>query len=308
MNLRMHGYRDEEDSDRIREFLREVMMLNDRHELSWHVARWDYWRWHGVLNCGGEPLEDTVFVWESETGDVAAVVNTEGKGHVFFQVHPDHRSQELEEEMLDVAEEYLARAGPSGKRRVLIWADSEDHIRQDVLSRRGYSRTGKGEQHRRYALDDPVPEVPPPPGYTVRALGDVEELPARSWASWRSFHPDEPDDKYLGWEWYRNVQRCPLYRQDLDIVAVSSEGEIASFTTVWYDNVTRTAYFEPMGTMPEHQRRGLGSAVLNEGLHRVKRNGCTLAFVGAEKKGPRALYASAGFSEFDVSESWLREF
>lgn len=308
MNLRMHGYRGEEDGDRIREFLRDVMMLNDRHEHSWHVARWDYWRWHGILNCSGELLEDTVFIWETEAGEIAAVVNTEGKGHVFFQVHPDHRSPELEEEMLAVAEEYLTGEGPKGTGRVLVWADSEDRMRRDVLTRCGYKWTGRSEQQRRYPLDDPIPEILPPPGYTVRALGDVEELPARSWASWRAFHPDEPDDKYVGWEWYRNVQRCPLYRQDLDIVAESSEGEIVSFTTVWYDNVTRTAYFEPVGTMPEHQRRGLARAVINDGLHRIKRNGCTLAFVGAENDGPRALYAAAGFSEFDLSEAWLKEF
>ena len=47
-------------------------------------------------------------------------------------------------------------------------------------------------------------------GVTVRTLYrliDESELPARSWLSWKAFHPDEPDEKYQGWAWYRNVQR-----------------------------------------------------------------------------------------------------
>ena len=45
MKLTMRSYRDEEDYWRIREFLRQVMVLNGRREFSWHVARLDYWWW-----------------------------------------------------------------------------------------------------------------------------------------------------------------------------------------------------------------------------------------------------------------------
>ena len=108
-----------------------------------------------------------------------------------------------------------------------------------------------------------------------------DELPARSWLSWKVFHPDEPDEKYQGWEWYKNVQRVPLYRRDLDIVAVAEDGELAAFCTVWFDDVTRTAVFEPIGTHPNHQKRGLGKAVMSEGLRRAQRLGATLATVSS---------------------------
>jgi len=49
MQLTMRVYQTEEDYCRIRAFLREVFLLNDRRELSWHVARLDYWRWHGIF-------------------------------------------------------------------------------------------------------------------------------------------------------------------------------------------------------------------------------------------------------------------
>jgi GNAT superfamily N-acetyltransferase len=142
----------------------------------------------------------------------------------------------------------------------------------------------------------------------IRALGDVEELPARSFVSWRAFHPDEPDDKYEGWEWYRNVQRAPLYRRDLDLVAVAPGGDFASFCTIWFDDVTRTGVFEPVGTAPAHRRRGLGKALLYEGLRRLKRIGATMAYVGSYSAEAHALYASAGFTQYDLCEEWEKAF
>jgi GNAT superfamily N-acetyltransferase len=152
-----------------------------------------------------------------------------------------------------------------------------------------------------------VPDIALPPGYTVRALGGPEELPARSWLSWRAFHPDEPDGKYEGWTWYRNVQRAPLYRQQLDLVAVAPDGELAAFTTAWFDDVTRHGCFEPVGVEPGHQRRGLGKAVMAEGLRRLAALGATEAHVSSYGEPAHTLYHSMGFVEYDLSVAWVKE-
>ena len=49
MKLALRVFQTEEDHWRIRAFLREVFLVNGRRELSWHVARLDYWRWHGII-------------------------------------------------------------------------------------------------------------------------------------------------------------------------------------------------------------------------------------------------------------------
>ncbi len=66
MRFSLRNYQTEHDFWRIRNFLREVFMLNMRRMLSWPVARWDYWRWHGILNLGDGKLEEHVFFWETE--------------------------------------------------------------------------------------------------------------------------------------------------------------------------------------------------------------------------------------------------
>ena len=311
MNPTMRLCQNEDDYWRIREFLREVFLLNDRREHSWQAYRFDYWRWHGIENLGQGPLEETVFIWEMEGGQIAAVLNPEGRGEVYLQVHPRLRTPELENEILSVAETHLAVPGPDGRRRLRVWAPEQDKLRQQILSQRGYAKSsGPAYQRRRPVAGEGVqslPSAPLPAGYTVRALGDVEEHPARSWVSWRAFHPHEPADRYEGWDWYGNIQRAPLYRRDLDIVAVAPSGEIASFCTVWFDDVTRTGAFEPVGTAPAHQRRGLGKAVMCEGLRRLARMGATMAYVGSYGPAAHALYASVGFLDYDLDEPWAKE-
>jgi predicted acetyltransferase len=97
-----------------------------------------------------------------------------------------------------------------------------------------------------------------------------------------------------------------LYRRDLDLVSVAPNGDIASFCGVWYDDVTRSAYIEPVGTYTPYQRRGLATAVMNEGLRRVRRLGATVAFVGGYSAEANALYSSVMGQEYDLSERWVK--
>ncbi|MBN1212331.1 MAG: GNAT family N-acetyltransferase, partial [candidate division Zixibacteria bacterium] len=162
--------------------------------------------------------------------------------------------------------------------------------------------------YQRYrSMSLPIPDETMADDYRVRALSGPEEYPARSYLSWRVFHPGESDEKYQGWEWYHNIQRAPLYRRELEIVAEAPDGELAAFCTVWFDEVTLTGAFEPVGTDPNHQRRGLATAVMNEGLRRLKKLGAELAFVGSWNEATHKLYSSVGFTEYDLSEAWEKE-
>ena len=146
----------------------------------------------------------------------------------------------------------------------------------------------------------------------IRALGDIAadpiELGRRSWVSWRAFHPDAPDDQYArdGGAWYRNIQRAPLYRRDLDLVVVAPDGAHAAFTTVWFDDVTRSGAFGPVGVAPEHHRRGLATAAMNAALQRLQRLGATQATVSGDSVAANGLYASVGFTDHDLLERWVK--
>ncbi|MEN6370104.1 MAG: GNAT family N-acetyltransferase [Thermotogota bacterium] len=310
--LTMRQYRDEADYWAIRGFLRDVYLRNDRTEHSWQVARLDWWRWHGIANLGDGKLETDVFLWEAQDGELAAVLNSEGAGHAFLQVDPRYRSVALEDEMVSLAEEHLVGVGKtSGRPYLCVSAQDRDVPRVELLEGRGYVRRGDWQEvQRKRDLSLPIPTPPLAEGYRIRAmLADDEDRARRSWASWRAFHPDEPDDKYEGWEWLKNTERAPLYRRDLDLVAEAPSGEIASFATVWYDDVTRATYYEPVGTMLEHQRRGLAKAVIAEGMRRAREMGALVATVGGggESNPPAELLYAGLFGKSGVSATaWVK--
>jgi mycothiol synthase len=302
----MRSYQNEVDYSRIRDFLRDVFMCNDRRMLSWPVARLDYWRWHGIMNLGDGTLEKDVYLWETEQGQIASVLNREGADQAFLQIHPAFKTAELEDQMITLAEEEMRAPSRAGGLRLWVWSDSGDTQRHNLLERRGFTHIAEADEHQwRRSLELPIPDNPVREGYTIRSLGDVSELPSRSWASWRAFHPEEADEKYdTDWSWYQNIQSAPLYRPDLDQVAIAPSGVVAAFTTIWYDDVTRCGYFEPVGCMPEHQRCGLARSLLCEGMRRLKRMGATQAMTSGGEPPANALYQSVLGPVYDVYQPW----
>jgi ribosomal protein S18 acetylase RimI-like enzyme len=232
------------------------------------------------------------------------------RGEAHLCVDPTRRSRALEEEMLELAEAQLTEVRDDGSRRLFVWAPEGDTLREGLLVERGYARDDWPEHQWQRDLSAPIPDAPLAPGYTLRALGDGLELLERCYASGLGFHQgdirvavENRDDP----TWYRNIQTAPLYRRDLDLVAVAPDGAIAAFCTIWFDDVTRSAYFEPVATVPAHQRRGLGRALLTEGLRRLQRMGALVAGVGGYSPAANALYRSVMGDDHDLYVPWVRE-
>jgi GNAT superfamily N-acetyltransferase len=308
--LELCRYQTEEDYWRLRAFVREAFAQPGQLQRCWPLYRFDYWRWHAVPNVERYPLADVLFIWEAPDGQVAAAMNPEGKGEVFLHVSAAWHTPELEEEMLAVAEERLALPTSDGRRKLRVWAHQCDAARRSILERRGYVRSDGPEYQRWRSLAGPIPEAPPPAGYTVRALGDGLELLERCYASGLAFHAGDITCALENREdtgWYRSIQNAPLYRRDLDLVAIAPDGAVAGFATVWFDDVARVGAFEPVGTPPAYRRRGLGTALMCEGLRRLKRLGANLALVGSYAAEAGALYESVGFTAYDLLMPWAKD-
>jgi len=299
MILTLRPLTDPNDYFRVRNFLRAVFLLNDRLEHSWHVPRLDYWRWHFIATCQfTAPFEQVTVAWETKNGELAAVLHPLSQDEIRLHIHPHFRSAALENEIFAFVEAHHPVAC------VPVFAD--DTLRREVLAARGFSQLTGWNHHYWRDLTGPLPASVLPNGYTIRSMGDESEHPARSWCSWRAFHSDEPTSNYDGdSSWYKNIQSAPLYRRDLDIVAVAPAGEIAAFCTIYYDDDTRSAVCVLVGTAAEHWRRGLGKAVMREGMQRLERIGCTRVFATAYDPPADALYG-AMMQARQVAETWLK--
>lgn len=66
---------------------------------------------------------------------------------------------------------------------------------------------------------------------------------------------------------------------------------------IWFDPLNGVGLFEPVGTHPDFQGKGLGKAVMAEGMRRMKAAGMRRAVVGFDPSNAAALalYTSMGF-------------
>ena len=98
----------------------------------------------------------------------------------------------------------------------------------------------------------------------------------------------------------------PALSPRLDIVAAAANGEIAAFCTISYDDATRSAVTVMVGTAAEHWRRGLGKAVMLEGMRRLAEMGCTHVFSTTTEEPAGTLYRWV-HQAMKVTDTWIKE-
>jgi mycothiol synthase len=134
-------------------------------------------------------------------------------------------------------------------------------------------------------------------GFSLRCCKGELEVAARAKAQYGAFTSSAPFERYL--ERFTNFMRSPVYDHEQDIVAVDAEGQVGAFCIVWPDMVNKVGLFEPVGTHPDFQRKGLGRAVILEGLHRLQALGMKSAIVSTFEDNLAGIkfYEAVGFHQ-----------
>ena len=133
-----------------------------------------------------------------------------------------------------------------------------------------------------------LPEPALPAGYRIRPLAGPHEVPARVEVHRAAFPPSR-----LNVEKYERLLTLPHYRFEDDLVVEAPDGSLAAFAMAWWDEDARVGEFEPVGTHPDHQRRGLARALLSWGLDRYAERDARVVQVysDASNAASEALYA-----------------
>ena len=200
-----------------------------------------------------------------------------------MQVRPSHR--DLLDEILDWARPAETSVLPGNADAIArLRAHGLEHVETAPWMRCNVRR-----------LDD-LPEPSLPPGYRVRTIADGADLASRAACHRAAFHPSRFTDQV-----YDAVRSSWPYRPDLDCVVEAPGGSVAAYTIAWLDEANRLGELEPVGTHPDHQRRGLGRAVIYDALRRLRDTGADTALVACRGDDaypvPRLVYESVGFRE-----------
>jgi mycothiol synthase len=247
-------------------------------------------------------------LWISEPAEVI-------DGWLSFHIHPDARGGDLEAAAIAWGEmrmrEVSAVRGSPVKLRSSARADECDRI--SLLTSCGFKADRYFFRMAR-SLSEPIPEPQFPEGFWLREFPGEQD--SEAWVEMfnQSFidhwnHHDLTVDKF------KYDLAKPDYRNDLDLIAVDSDGTFVAFCycIISQEENDRTGRNEGwigvLGTRRGFRKIGLGRAMLLAGLHRLEAAGVETAILGVDAENPSGalrLYESAGFHKIRDSISYVK--
>jgi ribosomal protein S18 acetylase RimI-like enzyme len=201
-------------------------------------------------------------------------------------------------------DEAIAWADTRAGRPVKVDSLDADTRLRALLEERGYGPEEGDELYTHARRLDGLPAPSVPDGYALRHVRLPDDLAARVAVHRTAFGSPERPSRVTE-ESYAAVAGWGTYREGLDWVATAPDGSFAAFCLTWLDEENRIGELEPVGTHPEHRRRGLATAACTAAMHALRESGADTAVVLAQTDEARALYRSLGFAEVG-RHTWYR--
>jgi mycothiol synthase len=207
-------------------------------------------------------------------------------------VVPALRGSADEDEMLTAAMNELSYLDELNN----VWVAERDDIRAQWFEENGFKVADEHFVHFTRSLSGPLPDVQLPNGFSFRAShGDEADARLRSVASHAAFKSGMSFERY----WLRTLRfmQSPIYVKEHEVFVITPSGDVAAYCIIWTDELTKLGHFEPVGTHPDFQRKGLGKSLLSEAMRRLKSEGMNVADVCTNYDNAAAirLYESVGF-------------
>ncbi len=271
------------------------------HWNTYSFARFDIWEQRRLADLalhGKSKWQQDIQLWECG-GDLIGAVFFESPSDAALIGDPFH--PELIGPMLDWAEARYRTKGSD--QPLMIEAMESNAARCNLMRACGYTLYPDYFIHRHKLLDPHEMEpVNLPPGFSIKPIETEEDrrlYPGAVQAVFKRSATYEQDEF---------LKQAPSYVPELNLLVWSDRHEIAAFCTVWIDPVNHYAEFEPVGTVPSYQKRGLGSALLTYAHNRLRERGCPLATVQSwsTSAGANKLYQGAGLLPKDHQLNWVR--
>ncbi|MEM9449422.1 MAG: GNAT family N-acetyltransferase [Cyanobacteria bacterium P01_E01_bin.6] len=272
---------------------------------------------------GINPAQDVCF-WEDSQGSIIAFCGLRFPqddvapldSSLWFRIHPKARRQGLMSDILAWAEQRVRHVGRDRQLPVQLRAGSRAtlHYRIEDLEAYGFCQDRCFHTLQR-SLDIPIQHPSLPNGFIIRDNKGEEEADAwvamfnQSFIDHWNHHPLRVE-RYL--HWFND----PNYRSDLNLVAIAPDGTLTSFCYGEIDSAynqhknCREGWIELLGTRRGFRRKGLGRALLLEGMTRLKAAGMDTAKIGVDSQNPSgaySLYEAVGFHLLHTGLSFVKE-
>ena len=300
MKIQARPYRDNMDLARMRQLLVTGTQANI-HASYMHTGALDWGThyppdeqenrrnirlWEQVIESEGQPALEAwaIFLRHEGTFDL----------FVSLALHGTPMHEAVMDEYVAWAE---ARAREAGVNQLSpFWVLDYDKVMERLMKTRGFVEIQADPAPPLFerALDE-LPAIKLPDGFTVQGVSDLDDGRLRARVTHGAFRPNDDWESY--WAKYAKFIGSAVYHGERDLFVRSPDNQGASACTIWFDPVNAVGLFEPVGTHPDFQGKGLGKAVMAEGMRRMKAAGMRRAMVGFDPNNAAALalYTSMGF-------------
>jgi len=203
-------------------------------------------------------------------------------------------------DLLDWAEKEITVAD-NGKKILKVWITDTESYKRDLLTERGYELDWK-QAVSIFDYEKPFLERSLPEGFRLIDGNDVD-FEKLGKCFWYGFNNEEEPAENIG-DANQKTALAPHADLSLLTVVVAPNGEYASALGMWYDDVNKYAYLEPMATVPKYRRMGLGTIALMTAMQKTKDLGATYCFGGPVME----YYPQIGFEVICHREVWKKTF
>jgi len=268
---------------------------------AWSFCRFDVWaqrRIADVKSFQDQEWQQHMRLWADESGALVGAAFAFDNHH--WRKNPNLYAIILDPLHLQIAEEMLgwieARATPE------VEVFESNLILSELLQARGYIRSIDFMIAREKSLTNTAFEtINLPDGYRIKVLKRKDWI-AYFVAVNAVFNMMDTVDAF------RSIQQAPSNVPELHLQVVNEQDEIAAFCSVWWDKENNLAEFEPVGTVPRFQGRGLASALLAHSCNRMRELGIERVKVESWSESPAAnrLYDRCGLVESGRIYRWRK--
>lgn len=301
MSITMRLFRDMHDLQQLTAFV-TACVADPHHPCYWQLGDL---LWGMYQNTFFEPTRH-IALWFDEHDTLLGFVWSDRYG-VSMQTHPClmQNDQTLQHHMLDWAEQHYHEHMTADGVEPHLWCSAYDSDTQRIaiLTAHGFTPTDRQLLHMHQPLDRAIPAPTLPAGWRVEHIAHT-----RDYAQRVAIHRDVWHPSRVTLDAYERLRHVPGYTPELDLVAVAPDGTFGAYCICWHDSTNHHGEFEPVGTRAAFRRKGLGRAVMLEGLRRLRERNVTTAIVYAiaANEASWQLYESVGFRTVNVERSYTK--
>ncbi len=256
---------------------------------------WARWIWQFGPYMSKEHLSN-IGVAEDNGVIVGLVTYENDLGEAYFCL--DERYNDLKSQLIEYAMQNLSLHG-----EIRITLPDGDLEYQHAAIQRGFIPTTQKSSvamidinHHDYTL---------PSGYRIMSFDDESFDVERYYnAIWRGFNNQRQRNE-IEMESMRKREGfdAPYLNLNLRILVVAPNGDYAAHCGMWCIPNSGYAYVEPVFTLPEYRKMGLGKAAVLEGINRCGKLGAKQAYVLSSQQ----FYYSIGFYPIQNETWWLHK-